>query len=187
MSADTLHRIPAPGAVDITLGVLEKRADTIDPRLPPVLLVHGATLGANLFDVPRPDYSLMTRLARPGRAVYALDVRGFGNSLGGMVMDAEPAANPPFARAEDAVHDIAAAVDLVRMREHAERVDSIGFSWGTITSALYATKSPERVARLALYAPLYAEVNNLWLDRISDPVDHTRLNPQTGAYRVVTK
>jgi hypothetical protein len=49
--ATRLHRMPSPGATDITLGVLEKRGDPIDPRLPPVLLVHGATLGANLFDV----------------------------------------------------------------------------------------------------------------------------------------
>jgi pimeloyl-ACP methyl ester carboxylesterase len=187
MCADTLHRIPAPGAKDIALGILENRGDTIDPLLPPVLLVHGATLGANLFDLPRSDYSLMTWLARQGRAVYALDVRGFGNSLGGKIMDAEPSAHAPFARAEDAVRDIAAALDLIRMREHAARVDLVGFSWGTVTSALYATRSPGRIARLALCAPLYAEDNALWLNRIGDPADRSRLNPRTGAYRFVTE
>lgn len=185
--ATRLHRLPAPGEDGLTLGVLEKRADQIDPRLPPVLLVHGATLGANLFDVPRPDYSLMAWLARRGRAVYALDVRGFGNSLGGKVMNAEPDAHAPFARAEDAVRDIGAAVDCILARERVEVVDLIGFSWGTITSALYATRARERVARLALYAPLYAEVNPLWLDRIADPAARTRLNPRIGAYRLVTK
>jgi pimeloyl-ACP methyl ester carboxylesterase len=187
MCAGTLHRIPAPGAKGIALGILERRGDAIDRRLPPVMLVHGATLGANLFDLPRPNYSLMTWLARQGRAVYALDVRGFGNSLGGKIMDAEPSAHAPFARAEDAVCDIAAALDLIRMREHAERVDLVGFSWGTLTSALYATRSPERIARLALYAPLYAEGNTLWLNRIGDPADRSRLSPRTGAYRLVTE
>jgi pimeloyl-ACP methyl ester carboxylesterase len=182
-----LLRIPAPGTSDLTLGVLEKRGDPIDSRLPPVLLVHGATLGANLFDVPRAGYSLMAWLAGRGRAVYALDVRGFGNSLGGKVMDAEPGVHPPFARADEAVRDIGTAVDFILAREHGEIVDLIGFSWGTITSALYAASAPRRIARLALYAPLYAEVNRLWLDRIADPKAHSRLNPRIGAYRLVPK
>ena len=38
-----------------------------------------------------------------------------------------------------------------------------------------------------LYAPLYAEVNPLWLDRIADPEAPSRLNPRIGAYRLVTK
>ena len=186
--AETRHlRIPAPSAPDVTLGVLEKRGDPIDLRLPPVLLVHGATLGANLFDVPRPGYSLMAWLANRGRAVYALDVRGFGNSLGGKIMDAGLGLHPPFARANDAVRDIGAVVDLILAREGVEAVDLIGFSWGTVTSALYAAGTPERIARLALYAPLYAEVNPLWLGRIADREAQTRLNPRIGAYRLVTK
>jgi pimeloyl-ACP methyl ester carboxylesterase len=187
MAETRLHRIPAPGATGLTLGVLEKRSDPIDPRLPPILLAHGATLGARLFDLPRPGYSLMASLAERGRAVYALDVRGFGNSPGGSIMDAAPDAHPPFARADDAVRDIGAAVDLVLEREHVRTVDLIGFSWGTITSALYATRTPQRIARLALYAPLYAEVNALWLDRIADPQDRTSLNPRIGAHRLVTR
>ena len=182
-----LLRIPASGATGLTLGVLEKRGDPTDPRLPPVLLVHGATLGAGIFDLPRPGYSLMAWLASGARAVYALDVRGFGNSLGGRIMDAESDDHAPFARADEVVHDIGAAVDFILARERVETVDLIGFSWGTITSALYAASAPERIARLALYAPLYAEVNPLWLDRIADPEAPSRLNPRIGAYRFVTK
>jgi pimeloyl-ACP methyl ester carboxylesterase len=182
-----LHRIPAPDTADLMLGVLESRGDTIDPRLPPVLLVHGATLGASLFDLPRPGYSLMAWLARQGRAVYALDVRGFGNSLGGATIDARCSAHAPFARAHEVVGDIGAALDFILARESVVIADLIGFSWGTITCALYATRAPRRVARLALYAPLYGEVNPLWLGRIADPSDHTRLSPSIGAFRLMTK
>jgi pimeloyl-ACP methyl ester carboxylesterase len=185
--ATRLHRIPAQGATDLTLGVLEKRGDPIDPHLPPVLLVHGATLGASLFDLPRPGYSLMTSLASKGRTVYALDIRGFGTSLSGRVMDAGPRDHAPFARADDAVRDIGAALDFILARERMESMDLVGFSWGSITSALYAASAPERITRLALYAPLYAEVNPLWLDRIADPEAPSRLNPRIGAYRLVTK
>jgi pimeloyl-ACP methyl ester carboxylesterase len=173
--------------VDLTLAILEKRRARPNPRFPPVLLVHGATLGANLFDLPRPRYSLMSWLAGRDRAVYALDVRGFGNALDGEVMDAPADAHPPFARADEAAADIGAAIELILARECAEAVDLVGFSWGTITSACYAAENPKRVARLALYAPLYAEANPPWLDRIADPHDRTRLNSGIGAYRLITK
>jgi pimeloyl-ACP methyl ester carboxylesterase len=129
----------------------------------------------------------MWSLASGGRAVYALDVRGFGHSLTGGIMDAPADAHPPFALLGDAVSDIGAAIDLILARERARAVDLVGFSWGTITSAHYAATNPGRVARLALYAPLYAEVNSLWLGRIADPRDHSRLNPSIGAYRLMTK
>lgn len=180
-------RIPVSDPADSTLGVLERRAEDLDPRLPPVLLVHGATLGANLFDLPRPGYSLMQWLAKRGRAVYAVDIRGFGHSRTGGVMDAPADAHPPFARLPGAVSDIGAAVDLVLARERVGVVDLVGFSWGTITGAHYAATHPARIARLALYAPLYAEVNGLWLDRIADPLDRCRLNPGIGAYRPMTE
>jgi pimeloyl-ACP methyl ester carboxylesterase len=128
----------------------------------------------------------MSWLARRGRSVYAVDVRGFGNSCGGEVMDGPIHAHPPFARADEAVRDIGAAVDLILAREQAQAVDVVGFSWGTVTGARYAAENPGRVSRLALYAPLYAEVNRLWLDRIADRRDRTRLDPAVGAYRHVT-
>jgi pimeloyl-ACP methyl ester carboxylesterase len=129
----------------------------------------------------------MQWLASRGRTVYAVDVRGFGNSLDGTVMDAPADAHPPFARLGDAASDIGAAIDLILARQRARAVDLVGFSWGTITSAHYATKHPARIARLVLYAPLYGEVNPLWLDRIADSRDHRRLNPSIGAYRLMTK
>ena len=183
----TIIRIPAPGSRDISLGVLEKRCERVDLSFPPVLLVHGATFGAALFDLPLPGYSLMSALASTGRYVYAIDVRGFGNSLHGAVMDAPPNIHPPFPKLGEAVRDIGAAVDLIRTRENAEVVDIVGFSWGTITSACYAVEQPRRIARLVLYAPLYGEANTMWLDRIADPKDPTRINRIFGAYRWITQ
>jgi pimeloyl-ACP methyl ester carboxylesterase len=186
IQSQVLH-VPARGAADVRIGILAKQAAEPDPRLPPVLLVHGATFGASLFDLPREDYSLMSRLARDGRAVYALDVRGFGHSLGGAVMDAPPEANPPFARLEEAVADIGTAVDLIRSREQVAAVDLVGFSWGTVTAASYAGRHPEAISRLVLYAPLYGEENPAWLDQIADPADRSKARPGLGAYRLVTQ
>src|SRR5437868_10128422 len=105
-----LLRIRPPDAGSVPLGVTEKRARTLDERLPPVLLVHGATLGHALFDLPRAGYSLMGEIAIKGRAVYALDIRGYGNSLGSAIMEDPPDRNPPFAGVDAAVDDIGAAV-----------------------------------------------------------------------------
>ena len=57
----------------------------------------------------------------------------------------------------------------------------------TVAAARYAAEIPDHVGRLALYAPLYAETNGMWLDRIGDPEDRTRIDPAIGAYRLVTQ
>jgi hypothetical protein len=71
MSETQLLQIPVAAGDAPRLGLREKLPVSPDPRLPPVLLLHGATLGAALFDLPRPGYSLMAALTRAGRAVYA--------------------------------------------------------------------------------------------------------------------
>ncbi len=184
--ATQLFLIGAPGTDDIALGLFGKNCLQTDGRYPPVLLVHGATFGAALFDLPRPGYSMLCELARPGRSVYALDIRGYGTSLRGQVMDAPPEANPPFARLSDAVADVAAAVRFILGREQVDALDMVGFSWGTVASAYYAGEYAQTVARLALYAPLYAERNEMWLAKIGDPQDRTRIDRTIGAYRLVT-
>ncbi len=158
----------------------------MDPHLPPALLIHGATYGASLFDLPMPSYSLMSELSHFGRVVYALDIRGYGNSLNGRIMDSPPKTYPPFARLSDAVKDIGAAVAFILERERASILDLIGFSWGTVTAACYAGKNPNLIGRLALYAPLFGDINADWLDRIADPGDKNRIDPKIGAYRLIT-
>jgi pimeloyl-ACP methyl ester carboxylesterase len=180
-----LLRIDATQTGAIALGLREMRPSPGDRRLPPALLLHGATFGAALFDLPRSGYSLMAALAEAGRAVYALDVRGYGTSAGGL-MDEVPEAHPPFAGVEEAVQDIEAAVSFVCRRCAMPTIDLVGFSWGTIAAARYAGGHPRTIRRLALYAPLFAEHNPSWLGRIADVSNRSRLAPAFGAYRLVT-
>jgi len=183
-SATRVHFIDA--LYGIPLGILERRGSAPARGLPPVLLIHGATFGVTLFDLPAPGYSLMAELAQAGCAVYALDIRGYGHSLNGGVMDGAPDAHPPFARLDDAVRDVEAAIAFILARERAPAADLVGFSWGTVVAACYATQVPHRVGRLALYAPLYAEVNEMWRTRIGDPNDRARIDQRIGAYRLIT-
>jgi pimeloyl-ACP methyl ester carboxylesterase len=161
----------------VKLAILEKLPARRDARLPPMLLLHGATFGARLFDLPRPGYSLMREIASCGRAVYALDVRGFGSSLGGRAMEEPPSRNPPFAGIDEAIDDVAAAIELILSRQRATRLDLVGFSWGAVLAGRAAGAWPGRIRRLALYAPIYAELPSTWLDRTAADL---------GAYRVVS-
>ncbi|MGQ0683994.1 alpha/beta fold hydrolase [Bradyrhizobium sp.] len=171
----------------VCLGMLEKPAGRIGASGPPVLLVHGATLGAALFDIGLPGYSLMSEFSRRGRPVYAVDIRGYGSSLSGATMDAPPADNPPFARLDDAVSDVGAASAFVRERSGSASVDLVGFSWGSVVAAAFAGRRPERVRRLVLYAPLFGERNDLWRARIGDPGDPSRISPDIGCYRLISR
>jgi pimeloyl-ACP methyl ester carboxylesterase len=168
------------------LAVIEKRPPQLDPRLPPLLIAHGATFGGSLFDLPRAGYSLLAALAAPGRAVYALDIRGYGRSVAPQAMDSPPDGRPPFARAGAAALDVATTADFILARHARRALDIAGFSWGTIVAAKFASAHPDRVARMALYAPLYAARNEDWLDRIAEPADGSRLASTYGAYRLIS-
>jgi pimeloyl-ACP methyl ester carboxylesterase len=150
---------------------------------PPILIVHGATFCSALFDLPLAGYSLMAALAEVGRAVYAVDIRGYGASRGPGVMDEPPERNPPFADATAAVEDIATAVAFVLNQHGARKLDLVGFSWGTITAARFAGDHPDKVARLALYAPIYTHTRPIWIDQTKEPRERERLE----AYRLVSE
>jgi pimeloyl-ACP methyl ester carboxylesterase len=169
-----------------TLGLRERKPDENARHHRPVLLLHGATFGAALLDLPRPGYSLMAAIAEGGRAVYALDMRGYGNSHDFATMTLPADRGPPFARVGEVAADIAAAVDFILNREGAAALDLLGFSWGTIGAARYAGENPGKIASLVLYAPLYGETNAAWLDRIADPQSRSSLDPKFGAYRLIS-
>lgn len=124
-----------------------------------VLFVHGATFPASsTFDVPLPRASWMDELATNAFDVYALDIRGYGGSTRPPAMSQPPEANAPFARAADAVRDIAAAVDFILARRKATQLTLIGWSWGTTTTAAFAAQHPEKVSRLVLVSPVWLGV-----------------------------
>ncbi|MEM8811358.1 MAG: alpha/beta fold hydrolase, partial [Pseudomonadota bacterium] len=94
----------------------------------------------------------------------------------------------PFGRAEQVTHDIDRTVDWIRNRHGVNQIALVGGSWGSVTSALYASDlGCEKVARLVLYAPIFAERNADWLALLGDPNDQTRFNPDFGASRLVSE
>lgn len=95
---------------------------------PPMLLLHGATGHAHLWDAFAPAFTDSYR-------VIALDQRGHGESGW---------ASPPAYGAEDYVADLAAFIDSLGLGE----VTLIGHSMGALHATIYAATYPDRVRRL---------------------------------------
>ncbi|MDR2656845.1 MAG: alpha/beta hydrolase [Oscillospiraceae bacterium] len=112
----------------------------------PILLVHGLTFSSHEFDVNVGDYSFARYLASNGYVVYAIDIAGYGNSG-----DVEDGYTPDSDYAAD---DISAAVDKINEENGTDKIDVLGWSWGTVTSSRFAAKYPDKISKLVLYAPI---------------------------------
>lgn len=123
-----------------------------------ILLVHGLTYSSHEFDIDYQDYSLVRKLAREGYAVWRVDVAGYGRS-----QEVEDGFMP---NSDYAAEDINAAVEAIIAETGAEKIDVLGWSWGTVTSSRFVAKYPEHVNKLVLYAPILV---GLVEAEVSDP------------------
>ena len=140
-----------------------------------VLFVHGATFPSEtMFDIDLPGGSWMDYAAKRGFDAYSVDVRGYGRSTRPAAMSQPPAANPPFAGADDAVRDVGAAVDFILKRRGVPRINLVGWSMGTTFMGKYAAENPGKVQKLVLYAPVWHE-------------PALKAPPYSGAYRTGTR
>ena len=129
--------------ISLHLDCLKKAADTPKRN---ILLIHGVTYSSHEFDIDYKDYSLVRKLAREGYAVWRLDIAGFGQSgavENGFIPDSDYAAE-----------DINAAVTKIVNETKEEKIDILGWSWGTVTTSRFAAKYPEHINKLVLYAPI---------------------------------
>lgn len=133
-----------------------------DPATEAVVFIHGSiTCARALFAPPVPNcdggvdhsYSWLHATAEGGRAAFALDVRGYGDSDRPPALDEPPEANNPPVRAPTAATDVAAAVAAVRKRF--DVVHLVGVSWGTMVCGYYCATHDHDVASLAQVAPVY--------------------------------
>ena len=122
-----------------------------------VLFLHGASFPSALaFGFRMNNYSWMDNLAENGYDVYALDFLGYGNADRYPEMETGLSDGKPVGRALDIYKDVDKAVDLIIQRAGKAKVYLIGHSWGGSVAALYATKFPDKVAKLVLFAAITA-------------------------------
>ncbi len=143
-----------------------------------VLFVHGATYGStDTFDYEISGKSWMDHLAAQGFDTWCLDLLGYGQSDRPKQM-LEPAANnPPIVNTAHAAADVGQAVSFILAQRAIDRVDLIGYSWGTAICGTYTGQHPESVSRLVLSGALWIE----GLPPSSKPP------APLGAYRTVTE
>jgi len=142
-----------------------------------LLYVHGATYPSETaFDLRLDGFSWMDYIACRGFDVYLVDLRGYGQSTRPPEMEAPAQDNPPIVTTDVAVRDVSTTVDHVLARRGVDKINLLGWSWGTSIMGGYTARNPTKVNRLVLYAPI-------WLFKTPPPIGGARL----GAYRTVTK
>jgi pimeloyl-ACP methyl ester carboxylesterase len=149
------YMIPA-GDPGIQLYVRNKRPEGLTQFTgeKTLLYVHGTTQAASTtFDLRLDDFSWMDYITRRGYDVYLVDLRGYGGSTRPSEMDKPAAENPPIVRTDVAVRDVGAAVDHILARRGVNKLNLMGWSWGTAIMGRYATQNSAKVNRLVLYAP----------------------------------
>ncbi|MGB4558053.1 MAG: alpha/beta fold hydrolase, partial [Burkholderiaceae bacterium] len=121
-----------------------------------LIYVHGATYPAETaFDLQLDGLSWMDYIASHGYDVYLLDVRGYGGSTRPAQMDKPASANPPFAGTQEAMRDVDAVVEFVKKRRGIDKVNLLGWSWGTAIMQWYTSLNSHKVEKLVLYAPVW--------------------------------
>ncbi|MBQ3548472.1 MAG: alpha/beta fold hydrolase [Oscillospiraceae bacterium] len=126
-------------------------ADAVPERH--ILLIHGVTYSSREFDIDYRDYSLSRLLARNGYAVWSLDIAGYGRS--GAVEDGF------LPNTDYAAEDICAAVERIVAESGCEKIDLLGWSWGTVTSSRFVKKYPRHIRKLVLVAPILTGVGDI--------------------------
>ena len=126
-----------------------------------ILLVHGVTYSSHEFDMDYEDYSLVRALAMEGYAVWRLDITGFGRS--------ESVRDGFAADTECAAEDINAAVEKIVEETGQDKIDVLGWSWGTVTVSRFAAKHSEHIRKLVLYAPILCGLGEYEVD---EPFHH---------------
>ena len=121
----------------------------------PVLFLHGSSFPAALaFNFKMDNYSWMDHVAGNGYDVYALDFLGYGNSDRYPEMQNSSVTRKPVGRAIEIYKDVDLAVHFITQKTGKNKVYLIAHSWGGSVAVLYATKFPDRIARLVLFAPV---------------------------------
>ena len=145
---------------DITLHLDCMKVEGTQPEKN-ILLIHGVTYSSHEFDIDYEDYSLVRFLAREGYAVWRLDIAGFGQS--GEVEDG-------FLPDSDyAAEDINAAVEKIIQVTGQDKLDLLGWSWGTVTVSRFAATHSEHLNKIVLYAPI---LNGVGEYEVAEPFHH---------------
>ena len=146
-----------------------KTKDSVPARQ--ILLIHGSSYSSHEFDIDYQDYSLVRRLAREGYAVWRLDIAGYGRS--------GPVEDGFLPDTAYAAADTLAAVDQIVQISGQERIDLLGWSWGTMIAGRAAAEHPEHLRKMVLYAPI---LSGLGVRALKEAFSHNTWERRRGGF-----
>lgn len=120
---------------------------SIKLKYPDILLIHGVTYSSHQFNLQFKDYSVADFLVKNGFRVWLLDITGYGNS--------DRPQNGFEVNGDYAAQDIIGAVNIIRRDQRVEKVNLLGWSFGTISTSRAVKAYPNLINSLILYAPIY--------------------------------
>lgn len=112
-----------------------------------LLLIHGLTYTNHVFDLNYKDYSVVRYFAKNGYTVWRVDIGGYGKS--------EQYENGFDVDTLNASKDILTAMEKIRELQGVEKVDVMGWSWGTMTTSRAAAAHPEYFNKLIWIGPCF--------------------------------
>ncbi|MFC0777371.1 alpha/beta fold hydrolase [Flavobacterium sp. HJSW_4] len=159
------------------------------PEMPaknyPVLFLHGSSFPSSLsFGFEMNNSSWMKNLSENGYDVYALDFLGYGNS------DRYPEMKKPLTkvvgRAVDAFEDVQKAVDYNLERTGKNKIYLIGHSWGGSVAALYASKVPDKIEKLVLFAAITVKNEDSEIEKVNASSEEMSPSQRINAMKSLT-
>ena len=157
--------------------MLIRRKRRADAHGYPLVMIHGATYASSgVFDYPRPDGSWADLLAGAGFDVWMIDLPGYGQAERPAAMCRPAPAHPPLVRTAQAETCAHYAIDHVLAKTGVDKVDLLGYSWGTAIGGAVAGAKPARINKLVL-------LGALWIKDVPSAISNGQ---PPGAYREVS-
>ena len=87
----------------------------------------------------------MEYMAARGYDVWLVDLRGYGKSTRPAEMDQPADQNLPLVRTDVAVSDVSSAVDYILKKRNINKINLLGWSWGTTIMGKYKVEHNDKV------------------------------------------
>ncbi len=107
-----------------------------------MILAHGLTANSKIMDIQYKGYSLARIYANAGYTTWLIDMSGHGGS--------EAWEDGRQVKTKTAAEDIIAAAEKIRELQGVETIDTLGWSWGTMTTSAAQMLRPDLFRKMVL-------------------------------------
>ncbi|BBH54114.1 alpha/beta fold hydrolase [Fluviispira sanaruensis] len=137
---------------------------------------------AEAFDIP--NVSFMDELAKGGLDVFSVDFEGMGKSTYPKEMQVFPPPEGVYPlQSKDAIKQLAVIIDYISKLKNVEKVSLVGWSFGSIVAAEFASINHKNVNKLVLTGAMHSFSLPLFTKPFADK--NNQFNAKLGAYQVI--